>query len=136
MKAIFILLIGCGLIFVNPVFAKSGGGGQDDMAQGGNANKVSNQKKATDTEDEVRKYRYGGKDDERERQREMEQEQERERLREQEKLHQKDEAGGQEKQREMKMEQEQKELGKGSEQGQKSREKRKKWWKFWGGDEE
>jgi len=39
---------------------------------------------------------------------------------------------GLEKQREMKMEQEQKELGKGSEQGQETREKSKKWWKFWG----
>lgn len=38
---------------------------------------------------------------------------------------------GMEKQREMKSEQEQKELGKGSEQGQESREKRKKWWRFW-----
>jgi hypothetical protein len=34
--------------------------------------------------------------------------------------------------REQKMEQEQKELGKGSTQGQTSREEhRKKWWKFW-----
>jgi hypothetical protein len=39
---------------------------------------------------------------------------------------------GMEKQREMKMDQEQKELGKGSEQGQETREEhRKKWWKFW-----
>ena len=35
-----------------------------------------------------------------------------------------------EKQRETKALQEQKELGKGSEQGQDSREQRKKWWQF------
>lgn len=38
---------------------------------------------------------------------------------------------GLEKQRLKKAEQEQKELGKGSEQGQLSRENRRKWWKFW-----
>ena len=38
---------------------------------------------------------------------------------------------GIEKQREKKSEQVQKELGKGSEQGQTSREERRKWWKFW-----
>ena len=38
---------------------------------------------------------------------------------------------GLEKQKEKKMAQEQKELDKGSEQGQASRENRKKWWKFW-----
>lgn len=38
---------------------------------------------------------------------------------------------GLEKQRERVMEQEQKELGKGSEQGQESRENRRKWWRFW-----
>jgi hypothetical protein len=42
---------------------------------------------------------------------------------------------GLEKQREKKSEQVQKELGKGSEQGQQAREKRKKWWKFWGDGE-
>ena len=37
-----------------------------------------------------------------------------------------------EKQREKKVEQERKEIGKGSEQGQASREEhRRKWWKFW-----
>jgi len=40
-------------------------------------------------------------------------------------------ATGLEKQQTMKQEQMQKELGKGSEQGQESREPRKKWWKFW-----
>jgi len=35
------------------------------------------------------------------------------------------------KQKARKMNQEQKELGKGSEQGQESREQRKKWWRFW-----
>ena len=38
---------------------------------------------------------------------------------------------GLEKQQEKKTVQEQKELEKGSEKGQESREKRKKWWKFW-----
>jgi Ni/Co efflux regulator RcnB len=43
-----------------------------------------------------------------------------------------DEIKGHEKQRIKKMEQEQKELGKGSEQGVESREKRRKWWNFFG----
>lgn len=43
-----------------------------------------------------------------------------------------DENKGLEKQRVMKAEQEQKELDKGSEQGMESREKRKKWWNFFG----
>ncbi len=43
---------------------------------------------------------------------------------------------GLEKQREKKSEKVQKELGKGSEQGQESRKKRKKWWKFWESDTE
>jgi len=43
-----------------------------------------------------------------------------------------DEIKGREKQRIKKMEQEQKELGKGSEQGVESREKRRKWWNFFG----
>ncbi len=38
---------------------------------------------------------------------------------------------GLEKQKAKKAEQEQKELGKGSEKGQESRQKRKKWYKFW-----
>jgi len=38
---------------------------------------------------------------------------------------------GLEKQHAKKAGQEQKELGKGSEQGQESREQRKKWWQFW-----
>jgi hypothetical protein len=42
-----------------------------------------------------------------------------------------EEITGFDKQREKKAEQEQKELDKGSEQGQASREGRKKWWKFW-----
>lgn len=37
-----------------------------------------------------------------------------------------------EKQKKMKSEQVQKELSKGSDQGQESREQRKKWWRFWG----
>jgi hypothetical protein len=42
------------------------------------------------------------------------------------------EKSGLEKQQQKKSEQIQKETGKGSEQGQASRENRKKWWKFWG----
>jgi len=71
--------------------------------------------------------------EERERQREMDGDKagqdrdKRERMQEKEGMDNK----GMEKQREMKSEQEMKELGKGSEKGQESREKRKKWWRFW-----
>lgn len=42
-----------------------------------------------------------------------------------------DDAPGMDKQRDMKPEQDQKELERGSEQGQDSRDHRKKWWRFW-----
>ena len=43
-----------------------------------------------------------------------------------------DELKGVEKQRDKKAEQSQNELGKGSEKGERSRDDRRKWWKFWG----
>jgi len=59
------------------------------------------------------------------------QQREQERLRDRMESQEGMENKGMEKQREMKAEQEQKELGKGSAQGQESREQRKKWWRFW-----
>ena len=55
-------------------------------------------------------------------------------VKEQERLKERqDDPQGLEKQREKKSDQVQKELGRGSEQGQESREQhRRKWWKFWG----
>lgn len=136
MRAILILMVGCGLLMVNPAFAKPDWAGQGGAAKTEKkAYQETYQKKRYDDEKETREYRYGGKDDERERQREMEREKTF-KNKEQKKLKEEKGPKGLDKQREMKMEQEQKELGKGSEQGQKAREKRKKWWKFWGGDDE
>lgn len=47
-----------------------------------------------------------------------------------------DRQSGLEKQKTKKSEQEQKELDKGSDRGKEARETRRKWWQFWGGEEE
>jgi hypothetical protein len=103
-----------------PVYADSHGKG--GPASSGMDKEYEMEKKRSEKGYRMEQQKMDNSDDAmEERERDMERERDREN----------DDNRGMEKQRERVMEQEQKELGKGSEQGQESREQRRKWWRFW-----
>ena len=113
---IIIILIALGLVFTTPCFAKkssgAGNGGHDRQQIKNSGHET--QYKTTDHMKKTKQIKRDQKN-----------------VKKETKDKDAEKIKGLEKQREKKSVQMQKELGKGSEQGQKARQKRKKWYKFW-----
>ena len=125
------IAVACLLVFSSPVQARGGGGGGGGGAGGSAAGGMSAGDRMMDRS---RDYSRGqDRDRLQDRDQDMDRDQDRDRV------HSPDagaamdgDNSGLARQREMKTLEQQKELGRGSEQGQKTREEqRKKWWKFW-----
>ncbi len=117
MRILLMLFIVSGLLFVPPVFADKGKPAKEQTQK----HQMKTKSKVADADRMDLKTKEKNKPEKPEKPKDLETADE--------------QPKGLEKQREKKAAQEQKELGKGSEQGQQSRENRRKWWKFWGDEQ-
>lgn len=125
------------IVLVSPAMAKSGKGnaGQSDLRQSGYADVVRQQGDNWQQESDRQQTLLQQQQHKAQKQQQKEQKKLLKKARNGERLQVGDDgsskSSGLLKQRQRKSEQVQKELGKGSEQGQEAREKRRKWYRFW-----